>query len=100
MPFKNPDVRRRYERERLRKLRAAAASERAAEAAEQRARGLADHGGDELAWLTTRMRERWAGALERLRREAEWVPPGAPVLPPHGGNDGRSRRRATRPPST
>jgi hypothetical protein len=71
MPFKNPDVRRRYERERLRKLRAEARRERAAEAAELRARGIARHG-TELRWLLAGLRaEPWDVVMAQLRERAE-----------------------------
>ena len=72
------------DRERLRRLRAEAAAERRATAAEQRAIDAARFGvdpDDGMAWLLARQRERWANALERLRQEAERCPQGPPRCP-------------------
>jgi hypothetical protein len=90
--------RRARERERLRKLRAAARIERQAERAEQQAAAdeeLARYGGDAMAWLLARWRAEanaLPAALARLASQG-------PAMPGEGPQDGRRSPRArARPP--
>jgi hypothetical protein len=72
----------------LRKLRAEARRERAAEAAELRARGIARHD-TELRWLLAGLRaEPWDVVMAQLRERAERLASEAPFLAPQAGATG------------